>query len=408
MPAARSWTMESVLEALSDEPLSLMASSSSVFSGAANDHTSVFSSSSELQQRERSSPQSHLYLAQHPLFGPHRHGTASTLYHDAPLPLLPLSIKNPDAQVTSVNLWLCINLVRSSLHYDSEDNLLCIIRGAKRITLYPPHCTPWLYPRSVADDGSVNHSCIDLSLEDEDEVRLNHPLYRLAQRHKREIDVKEGDGVFIPSGWWHQVDSISHTIAINYWWPASESPLNDRKTDSFYQLRDCFGSCQPQMIELMIQQAMDEASEGCSGHHPQQPTDDASAFEIFRGIITQGSLAQHAQEALACFLFKLSSQEFSRLLLYVSEHHSYLISLMFSTKLTPLASFFLTSRLEGLEDEHQNGSGTLTDLSTLYSSFYAASGMAPEEAYQILLDGRKRCMQEAARRLIHQVLGITS
>ena len=26
-----------------------------------------------------------------------------------------------------------------------------------------------------------------------------------------------GDGVFIPEGWWHQVDSVAGTIGVNFW-----------------------------------------------------------------------------------------------------------------------------------------------------------------------------------------------
>lgn len=197
MPARRSWTIDSVLEALKDEPLSVMQSSTEFFSGAANQHTTITCTPSHLLHHQTTGQ--HLYLAQHPLLAGSQRQSTSPLLADAPRPLLPHSLMPPDIPLTSVNLWLCMGPVRSSLHYDSDDNCLCIIRGSKHITLYPPHCTPWLYPRSVADDGSVNHSTIDLSQSDHS-IQTSHPLFRFAQKHKREITAQEGDGIFIPAG----------------------------------------------------------------------------------------------------------------------------------------------------------------------------------------------------------------
>lgn len=30
--------------------------------------------------------------------------------------------------------------------------------------------------------------------------------------------LQAGDAVFIPEGWWHQIDSSDITIAVNFWW----------------------------------------------------------------------------------------------------------------------------------------------------------------------------------------------
>jgi hypothetical protein len=43
-----------------------------------------------------------------------------------------------------------------------------------------------------------------------------------------EYDARPGDAVFIPEGWWHQVDSEIGTSAVNYWWRSDFSRrLND-------------------------------------------------------------------------------------------------------------------------------------------------------------------------------------
>jgi hypothetical protein len=33
-----------------------------------------------------------------------------------------------------------------------------------------------------------------------------------------EVELQAGDQLFIPEGWWHQVDSTHRTAAVNFWW----------------------------------------------------------------------------------------------------------------------------------------------------------------------------------------------
>ncbi|KAL6748759.1 hypothetical protein V8C86DRAFT_1109478 [Haematococcus lacustris] len=107
----------------------------------------------------------HLYLAQHPLGAD---GLATAL---GPPPLLPA------ASLSSTNLWMCVRGSRSNIHHDPHHNLLCVVVGSKRVTLYPPALTPCLYPAPLAGDAS-NHSCVDFAAPD----LVRHPLFRLVMR----------------------------------------------------------------------------------------------------------------------------------------------------------------------------------------------------------------------------------
>ena len=74
---------------------------------------------------------------------------------------------------------------RSSLHYDPYQNLLCVVRGAKRVRLYSPAMTRNLYPMPVYGE-SPNHSAVDVAAPDQ----MLHPSYAAAQQQELVADVQ--------------------------------------------------------------------------------------------------------------------------------------------------------------------------------------------------------------------------
>jgi len=132
----------------------------------------------------------------------------SELRRDCPLPPA-LSGRG----LSSTNLWMCCRGSRSSLHHDPHDNLLCVAVGTKAVTLFHPRLTACLYPRPAYDE-SANHSLIEFASPDE----KRHPHFRRALALAQHATLTAGDALYIPTGWWHQVDSSSVTIAVNFWW----------------------------------------------------------------------------------------------------------------------------------------------------------------------------------------------
>ena len=108
----------------------------------------------------------------------------------------------------------------TSLHYDEAHNVLCVVRGAKRVKLWPPSATPGLAPRPIHRARNHHQSrlgtCADVA-----------PL---------ELELGAGDVAFIPKGWWHQVESHSGTVAFNFWFQhvAVEAPLCAPNVSSYY------------------------------------------------------------------------------------------------------------------------------------------------------------------------------
>ncbi|XP_031573173.1 uncharacterized protein LOC116307162 [Actinia tenebrosa] len=106
--------------------------------------------------------------------------------------------------------WMSNGGTSSRIHIDTDENLLCVIHGHKSVILVSPEYSNYLY----ADDSLVlGVSDIDpQSVDMEKFPRVKNVRYQLA-------NVEEGDIVYIPNMWWHQVVSRSERQqAIALWW----------------------------------------------------------------------------------------------------------------------------------------------------------------------------------------------
>lgn len=115
-------------------------------------------------------------------------------------------------------LWIGPAGTFTPLHHDLTNNLLVQIVGAKRLHLLPPGET-----ERLANNRHVFSDVHDI----EDPMRTSlFPQAREARRFV--VDLRPGDALFIPVGWWHQVRSLSFSVMLtytNFLWP------NDAHTD---------------------------------------------------------------------------------------------------------------------------------------------------------------------------------
>jgi hypothetical protein len=51
------------------------------------------------------------------------------------------------------------------------------------------------------------------------------------------LSCQAGDALFLPEGWWHQVDSSEVTIAVNFWWRSPFDQLLGTHMDCYYLRR---------------------------------------------------------------------------------------------------------------------------------------------------------------------------
>ncbi len=124
-----------------------------------------------------------------------------------------------------VSFWLG-NETRVSAHFDFPDNIACVVAGQRRFTLFPPEQIDNLYvgPLDRTPAGQAI-SLVDLSNPDFERF----PKFAKAMESATSFELEPGDAIFIPSMWWHNVESLSpFNLLVNYWWcntpPSMGSP----------------------------------------------------------------------------------------------------------------------------------------------------------------------------------------
>jgi hypothetical protein len=97
----------------------------------------------------------------------------------------------------------------TSLHQDLPENLYVMVKGKKKITLFPPQSP--VYPNSRFSK-LPNHAQVDVNKPDYDAF----PKFAYAQPYV--VELTAGETLFIPSFWWHHLQNGETSMAVNFWW----------------------------------------------------------------------------------------------------------------------------------------------------------------------------------------------
>lgn len=126
-----------------------------------------------------------------------------------PMPLL--------ASDTAPRIWLGTASNVSS-HYDTFDNLACVLTGRRRFTLYAPELIERLYVGPI--DHTMAGPPVSLAASSPpDDKRF--PRFREVRDQAWVCELQAGDALYLPKLWWHQVESLAPFNAlVNYWWDA--------------------------------------------------------------------------------------------------------------------------------------------------------------------------------------------
>ncbi|MFJ4195197.1 cupin-like domain-containing protein [Pseudomonas sp. NPDC089534] len=108
-------------------------------------------------------------------------------------------------------IWIGPKGTLTPLHRDDTDNLFAQVWGQKRFTLAAPHHREALGTWSTAPEGGLD-GC-DFNPDAPDYERF--PTARDVTFMR--VVLEAGDLLFLPEGWFHQVESVSTSLSVNFW-----------------------------------------------------------------------------------------------------------------------------------------------------------------------------------------------
>ncbi len=108
------------------------------------------------------------------------------------------------------------NAARIAAHFDIANNIACAVGGRRRFTVFAPDQISNLYigPLDFNMAGQPA-SMVDFAAPDFEKF----PRFRDALAAAIVVDLAPGDGLYLPTLWWHHVESFgAFNLLVNYWW----------------------------------------------------------------------------------------------------------------------------------------------------------------------------------------------
>lgn len=116
---------------------------------------------------------------------------------------------SPLSLINTYPIWIGHSHSKTGLHYDTDyRNLLCQIEGQKKIYLFSPDQTKYMYPSNKFDNGSV---CSQVNFWNVD----NNKFPEFNKSSYVEILLSPGQIISIPPYWWHAVENIGKNVALS-------------------------------------------------------------------------------------------------------------------------------------------------------------------------------------------------
>jgi len=114
-------------------------------------------------------------------------------------------------------LWLG-HASNVAAHYDTFDNVACVVAGVRRFTLFAPETIDRLYVGPLDHTMAGQPVSLAASAAPDDE---RYPRFREVRDQALVAELQPGDALYIPKLWWHQVEATSSfNVLVNYWWDA--------------------------------------------------------------------------------------------------------------------------------------------------------------------------------------------
>ncbi len=131
--------------------------------------------------------------------------------------------------VRATNLWVGAKGCITPLHVDGSHGCLVQVLGEKRVTLFSPDQRELLYP--AVGTPRPHLSLVDLRNPDVQRF----PRFEHARAER--FTLGPGDMLYLPPGWWHEVESLDDAVSINFWSDSIYRPMTWIKSVSAWLAR---------------------------------------------------------------------------------------------------------------------------------------------------------------------------
>jgi hypothetical protein len=189
------------------------------------------------------------------------------------------------------SIWIG-NRTRIAAHHDLPDNLACVAVGRRRFTLFPPQQFPNLYigPLDFTPAGQAI-SLVDFAQPDFGRF----PRFAEALKHAQVAELGPGDAIFIPSLWWHHIESLAPlNVLVNYWWRRSPAFMDTPFHALFLAMMTVRDLPPEQLaaVKAMFDHYVFDATEDKVAHIPQKARRMLGSFDADRARELRSFLLQ--------------------------------------------------------------------------------------------------------------------
>jgi len=115
-----------------------------------------------------------------------------------------------------LNLWMGPSTHIEPLHYDGLDGTLSQFRGSKKVSLFRPGLSRHLYPGKSGSALLPTFSQPYINKPD----FVSYPNLVKALAERQDVILAEGETLYIPAGWWHEVEALGddYIASVNRFW----------------------------------------------------------------------------------------------------------------------------------------------------------------------------------------------
>ena len=116
-------------------------------------------------------------------------------------------------------VWMGTSTSDTRFHHDCCDNFVMMIMGTKRFTLAPPSDWRTLNPSCV---GAMKNLCW-ANVAYPNNVKTAKHRRIMDKVHSVVVDVRPGEILYMPAGWFHHIENLGPTVMVNWWTKQGET-----------------------------------------------------------------------------------------------------------------------------------------------------------------------------------------